>query len=440
MIYEWQIPENSPRLFGFYHNHVHGTGAYSMLSGLYGAFVIEDPASHQVTANIAVAPQVSEHFLLLSESKMYEDGSPVNFIPIVMAFDWTHVTNGQVNQTFHFKKGETVHFRTVNAGVEPPMFLSIEGHELIPYAKDGFPIPSPQVTDTVHIGAGMRSEFLVKFDTPGTYRFVRGPVNFGIAGELCGIVFGMPPEVVTCVSFDKEDTIANIVVSEEEVETDDTIELWDPSNANVQPAKVRSAGIEEMAPYLKSLLDLPNAGSRTITLNQATSFPIFQIPYEGPPEGLMVGFGINSRLHNPHYFHGNITGGTCEDWLFIYDNSPFHTIHTHSVPFYVTSVDGVELDEKERFWADTFEATQNFTATVCFPPRDIESYINVHCHMMQHQDVGMAAFYKLLPGDGEIEEGNPGNDNSDSGSKSIQMSVVVVAFAVVSILHRAVLL
>ncbi len=102
---------------------------------------------------------------------------------------------------------------------------------------------------------------------------------------------------------------------------------------------------------------------------------------------------MNSRLHNPHYFHGNITGGTCEDWLFIYDNSPFHSIHTHSVPFYVTSVDGVELDEKERFWVDTFEASQNFTATVCFLPRDIESYINVHCHMMQHQDVGMAAFY-----------------------------------------------
>lgn len=135
--------------------------------------MIEDPASHQVTADIAAAPQVSEHFLLLSESKTYEDGSPMNFIPIVMAFDWTHVTNGQVNPTYHFKKGETVHFRAVNAGVEPPMFLSIEGHELLPYARDGFPIPSPQVTDTVRIGAGMRSEFLVKFDTPGTYRFVR---------------------------------------------------------------------------------------------------------------------------------------------------------------------------------------------------------------------------------------------------------------------------
>ena len=365
----------------------------------------------------------------------------MNFIPIVMAFDWTHVTNGQVNPTYHFKKGETVHFRAVNAGVEPPMFLSIESHKLLAYARDGFPIPSPQVTDIVHISAGMRSEFLVKFDTPGTYRFIRSPANFGITGELCGVLFGMPPEVTTCISFDKEDTIANIVVSEEEVETDETIELWDPLdvNANVQPAKKRGAGSNyEMAPYLKSLLDLPNADSRTITLNQATSFPIFQIPYDGPPEGLMVGFGINSRLHNPHYFHGDITGGTCEDWLFLYDNSPFHTIHTHSVPFYVTSVDGVELDEKERFWADTFEAIQNFTATVCFPPRDIESYINVHCHMMQHQDVGMAAFYKLLPGGGggsEIEEGNPVNLESSSGKK--QMSVAVVAFAALSILYSA---
>ncbi len=193
----------------------------------------------------------------------------MDFIPIVMAFDWTHVTNGQVNPTFHFKKGETVHFRTINAGVEPPMILSIEGHELIPYATDGFPIPSPQMTNTVHISSGTRSEFLVNFDTPGTYRFVRGPANFGISGELCSILFGLPPEVATCISFHKEDTVANIVVSEEEVETDDNIELWDPLNAS-------RGGSDEMSPYLKSLLDLPNAGSRTSLLTKLDHFLYFK--------------------------------------------------------------------------------------------------------------------------------------------------------------------
>ena len=33
-VYEFDIPEDSPPLFGFYHNHVHGTASYSFLSGL----------------------------------------------------------------------------------------------------------------------------------------------------------------------------------------------------------------------------------------------------------------------------------------------------------------------------------------------------------------------------------------------------------------------
>jgi hypothetical protein len=34
MTYEFEIPEDFPPLFGFYHNHVHGTASYSFLSGL----------------------------------------------------------------------------------------------------------------------------------------------------------------------------------------------------------------------------------------------------------------------------------------------------------------------------------------------------------------------------------------------------------------------
>ena len=34
IVYEFDIPEDSPPLFGFYHNHVHGTAVHSFLSGL----------------------------------------------------------------------------------------------------------------------------------------------------------------------------------------------------------------------------------------------------------------------------------------------------------------------------------------------------------------------------------------------------------------------
>lgn len=98
--------------------------------------------------------------------------------------------------------------------------------------------------------------------------------------------------------------------------------------------------------------------------NQAHTFPLFQIPYEGPfiPPG--TGFGVNNLLFNPNYFHGDIVGGTCETWTVkAVDTVPIHTFHSHSVAFYVMAMDGVELDDEERFWRDTMNTGFNFTAT-----------------------------------------------------------------------------
>ena len=151
--------------------------------------------------------------------------------------------------------------------------------------------------------------------------------------------------------------------------------------------------------------------------DQTVQYPIFQLPYNGTAEPMGVGMAINGRIFNPHYFDGDVVGGTCEEWTVKSspNTAPIHSFHAHFVPFYVTSRNGVVLDEADRFWRDTMASGFNFTATVCFPSRDDESYINVHCHMPIHQDIGMAMFYKYLPG-GETEEAPPATAPGDSGS------------------------
>ena len=63
--YEFDIPEDCPPLTAFYHNHVHGIGTYSFLSGLFGMFIVEDP-EEGVAAKIAEAPDATEQILVLS--------------------------------------------------------------------------------------------------------------------------------------------------------------------------------------------------------------------------------------------------------------------------------------------------------------------------------------------------------------------------------------
>ena len=147
-----------------------------------GVFVVENPEE-----DVASTPEATEHFLVLSESKLNEeDGGPADFIPVAFDFTWEHVTNGQLNPTLTFKKGENVRFRAVNAGVEPAMMLHIENHTLLVDAFDGYPVPNPEDAESVALDAGVRAEFLVNFDNPGTYKFKRAPWNLGITGnEAC---------------------------------------------------------------------------------------------------------------------------------------------------------------------------------------------------------------------------------------------------------------
>lgn len=351
-----------------------------------GAFIVEGPDDPY--REVAADPSAQEVILLLGESLNYEDGEPQNFIPIVFDFSWEAVTNGMINPTFTFRRGETVYFRGVNAGVEPAAKLSIDDHVLVPLSSDSsYPLPEGGTeAESIEIDTGARAEFSVTFDRPGTYSMRRAGWNMGISGPVCAIVFG--PDLAgvdTCISFDKETIAATIVVTEEAVE---------PATAEVSFA---------VAPYLDELAGQPSDKERTIGLDLTQELPLFQMPWDGTPNPAAAAFGINERLGNPHHNSGDIEAGTCEDWTVV-SNPPGvapHTFHAHSVPFLIKSIDGVEVEEP--FWRDTYPVLRNITAKVCFPPRDDVSYLNVHCHMPQHQDIGMVAYFTLTPGSGGDE-------------------------------------
>lgn len=376
--YTFSIPDDQlPGLF-WYHNHFHGTAQYSMLSGLYGFLVIEG-TDDDITA-VPEISQATEQFLMLGETLTIPGTTiPMPFFPVVMEFSWEAITNGLLGSDYMltYSKGETVLFRAASASVEPAYELTFDGHMILPVAYDGYPVTSMQEESTITIHAGSRAEFMVKFDTPGTYEVHRAAWNAGVGGtEMCTAVFGIPLE--TCISFDKEVVVATIVVE-------------DVAGAPMLPYPP-----QELPSYhssLNALADQPSFTTREVTLDQAHTYPIFQIPYDGPfvPPG--TGFGINKLLFDSAYFHGEIEAGSCETWELSTNNPGIgHTFHIHSVPFLVTQAEGIKLEEPA--WRDTFPVYHNATIHVCFPKHD--GYLTVHCHMPSHQDIGMAAYYQVV--------------------------------------------
>ena len=365
---------------------------------------------------IADDDSASEVVLVVSESYTYEDGTPQNFIPIAMSFDWETVTNGEINPTITFQRGETAYFRMVNAGERPDVILSIDGHSMMPISMDrGYPTPDAGTeVNTLTIGAGARADFKVVFDTPGTYVMRRGPWNLGVAGPGCNALFGIPAD--TCVSYDKETIVATIVV------TDDMV---------AKPAKRTIANVVPgLTEAFDALLDQPMVGSKTVEFDLTGPGDLLQLTpliatLNGTCPGPCSTVGINKQVGNANVILGEFTGGTCEE-ITVISNPPGlvpHTFHVHSVPMLVTSVDGMVVDEP--FWRDTFPVAQNMTATVCFPPQEEEALVSIHCHFPAHQDSGMAGYYRLLPG-GDSDTGGD-TDSSAMALNTGRMIAIVTA-------------
>jgi FtsP/CotA-like multicopper oxidase with cupredoxin domain len=375
--YVFQIPEDmAPGLF-WYHNHVHGTAAYSYLSSLFGFMVVEGTDS-----DITKAPGIvdaTEIFVVLSEGLVNEDKSVPPFFPIAFQFDWKSVTNGVLGEQTEYEvaQGEKILFRAV-------IRLSIPDTSFVIVAYDGIPLPEPKEVQVVTLSGGSRVEFLARFDTPGTYVMTRAGWNAGLdSAEKCLGAFGA--DSYPCISYDVDQVAFTITV------------LADDSFEAATTSLVSEVELPAYSERLVALAAMESVDDKVVSFEQALTYPIFQVPFDGvfAPPG--VGFGMNGRLMTPWHYAGNITADTCETWT-VTSFPPFseHPFHAHAAKFMITHIDGVEVEVQ--VWRDTFPVNgYNFTAHICFDsvlePGDS---VVAHCHMPSHLDIGLGSLYRVV--------------------------------------------
>jgi FtsP/CotA-like multicopper oxidase with cupredoxin domain len=280
---------------------------------------------------------------------------------------------------YECQTGETLLIRAVSASVEPTIVLSwVDNPFYAPkfwlLSEDGIPVPQLAPTSNISIAAGSRAEFMMKFTRPGTYQLHREASTFaGIHGiAACNASFGIPAEV--CVSFDISAPITTFIVRE-------------GTNDMNLPTK-----LPPLAPLLKEMENRKIEGNRIIRMQIDTSFPLFQIPYDGPFGGQGVAFGINNRLATPHYRSGSVVAGTCEEWIVTSEPFPGHAFHTHEGPFLVTHINQIPVPKP--YWRDTLEMiANNITIKICFDEKLTEAdFFLLHCHQAVHMDVGVSSF------------------------------------------------
>ncbi len=235
-IYEF---EAKPAGTHFYHCHW-GTLLH-MQSGMFGAFIIDDPddpikkkysysreytliySAHDVnylrSELNAMLERMKERMYLMKNGRFDKerfalfDSKEELEQAIANGYQPPYVTNRRsqaelpqpnwftVNgksypstPNLFIKKGETIRVRLINAGTEEH-FLHLHGHDFWQVADDGVPVPQPWQMNTIRLSPGKTLDIVVEGNNPGIWTFhdhdTRRVTNNGLypGGNLLALIY-----------------------------------------------------------------------------------------------------------------------------------------------------------------------------------------------------------------------------------------------------------
>ena len=155
-IYEFTArPAGEPDGGGTFLYHSHVDEDRQMAAGLYGAFIIDPPAAsreptYSLDAPVVISEWTADPASGVASGVMQMEGMLPNFFSI----------NGKSypgTETIEVEAGQRVLLRLINAGqFEHPMHLHGTAFRVV--ARDGHPVPRPELRDTISLASGERAD------------------------------------------------------------------------------------------------------------------------------------------------------------------------------------------------------------------------------------------------------------------------------------------
>jgi Putative multicopper oxidases len=88
--------------------------------------------------------------------------------------------------------------------------------------------------------------------------------------------------------------------------------------------------------------------------------------------------------------------GAVEEWTIVNLHVDDHIFHIHTNPFELIKVNGQPL--AETVWLDTVVLPRNGSLTFRSRFLDFTGRFMIHCHMMNHEDLGMMQVVEVYKG------------------------------------------
>jgi len=373
LTYEFDLPANHRGGTFWYHPHVHESVARQVSRGLAGVFVVRGELDQ--IPEIASAP---EAVLVLQDFSLSSRGDPLepNMMERIMGREGDLVTaNGEINPALPIERDGWLRLRILNASSSRFHRIQLEEHSLHVIATDGGAQTEPEERGEILLLPGERVEVMIRGNrAAGQYRLLSHPYS---RGGIMGMGMRMSRG-------------------------------GGMMGGGMMGGGMMGMGMTGRAPGLSSgplvlatlnyqgraakKWNLPQQLVRIDPLPEPTVYRTFQLGGGmgmGMGMGMMMGgmmnFTINGRAFDPDRIDTRAALNTVEEWEFVNSSMMDHPMHIHTNPFQVVDPDGGAA----RSWKDMVLVPADDRVRVRTAFRDFTGTAMYHCHILDHEDLGM---------------------------------------------------
>jgi FtsP/CotA-like multicopper oxidase with cupredoxin domain len=324
----------------WYHPHVHGLVAEQIWGGLHGALVVED-AVH------ALEPFATRLMVLKDLSIAGSEPEPYSISDYQTGKRGVlDLVNGVKNPVLAIRPDQIQRWRVLNASTAAYYRLSLDGHPLHLVGTDSNLLDRPYALDELLLAPGERADLLVHAtEGPGDYTLRCLSYDAG-----CGPSTSRPLLTMSCAGPASNDQLPLMV---------------DPNASRI--------GVDTRGLQQRSMTLSMHMGRATINGHDFDTDPY--------------------TLESPV--------GEYEVWT-IQNMSPMdHPFHQHVNPAQVMSVGGGHMNAGSSPYTsvpglkDTINIPRMARVELLVPVRDFVGRTVFHCHIVEHEDIGMMGIWEL---------------------------------------------
>ena len=352
LTYEFTIPQNHPAGTFWYHPHRHGYVAEQLFAGLAGMFIVRGELDE-----IPEVKAAKEEIIILKDFALDDRGyllPPDRHQVMMNGREGELLTvNGRANFPLSIASGGLLRLRLLNASPSRFYRLKLENHPFYLIATDGGAIANPVELSELLLTPGERAEVLIKGDSePGQYRLLNLPYERGGMGMMGGMMM--------------EGQAAN------ETQTLATLSYKGSMAALPLPDKLLPVETLPESPVTKRL---------ELSMKMGLG---------------KMAFTFNNKVYQPERIDTQVKLNTIEDWeiVNVETDGMEHPFHLHVNPFQVVSRNG--KPEPYQAWKDTILVGSGETVRIRIPFRDFAGKTVYHCHILDHEDLGMMGNLEII--------------------------------------------